>query len=701
MTARDMRNRSIRFKLLLGSALAITLSLGVVIFLALNSYDQSIQTAGKDTSQIIQANVEAQLQLTADEIALDIRQRLQKSLNTAHALAEFIASTAHSEQQISRYAMRELVRSQLASNPEANSMYAQFEPNGYDGADHRHQGNLEHSSNAGTLELYWVREGQQLTFYPTEDATEKYDTTLNANGIREAEWYLCPKETGSDCLIEPYLYEISKGNSILMTSLTVPIRRKGELIGVAGTDINLPVLQQITEELASKLYQGKAGITLLSARDRILASNRFPDSAGKPVASIAPQLLQSLHDSGASSNTFLLSQPLEVANTRWQIIIEVPHKVALAELNQLQATMEENRTSTSWNLMLIAGGILLVTLIIVNLFISGITRPLTMLGERMQALGGTEGDLTQELESFSHAELNAVAVGFNSFTRKIRTLIQELITLSGQLQQSAGSLAATAQQTLASTEEQQQQLQNVATAANEMSATATDVANLAGQTAQDASSSDQEITTTRGNLKSAVDEVSNMHQALDSASDSISHVAKRSDEIFSIIETIRNIADQTNLLALNAAIEAARAGDQGRGFSVVADEVRSLASRTQEATGEIDTLISALKNDVDDSVGRMRLCRERAVRTVDESQASYERLESVSGRISAISENTIQVATAAEEQSMVNEDINRNITNIGDAANMLAQAASQVSSLGDEVSSSARQLDQQLGRFKV
>ncbi|QSR35860.1 hypothetical protein CFI10_12770 [Marinobacterium iners] len=149
----------------------------------------------------------------------------------------------------------------------------------------------------------------------------------------------------------------------------------------------------------------------------------------------------------------MVTEELSVANTRWRLIVEVPKAAALAELNQLQADMEDNRSSTIWDLLITAGVILLITLAVVNLFISGITKPLAQLGERMQALGGSEGDLTQELEHFRHAELNAVSDGFNSFTRKIRTVIHELISLSAQLQQNAKALADNAQQTRESTEE--------------------------------------------------------------------------------------------------------------------------------------------------------------------------------------------------------------------------------------------------------
>jgi len=696
-----MTNLSIRFKLLVGSALAILASLGIVIYLALSAYQTSINRAINDTTGIITENVNDQLRLTAGQISVDIRQRLERGFDSATALATFMGTTAGTDQLISRNAVKQLVRAHLVANREVSSMYAHFEPNGYDKFDNLYKGESEHSSKQGNLEIYWVREGDKLTFHSTEDSSFKLNTALNADGMRESEWYLCPSEKLQPCIIEPFLYEIEKGHSVLMTSLTVPIVHDKKVIGVAGTDINLPVLQKLTERLASSLYDGNARITLLSPKERVIASSQFVGAAGKPIQSVAPDFLGRINNHSEDSDVIMVTEELSIAGTSWRLILEVPKAAALEQLHTLRADMEENRSSTIWDLLITIGVILLLTLALVNLFISGITKPLARLGERMQALGGSEGDLTQELEQFRHAELNAVSDGFNSFTRKIRAVIHELIQLSAQLQHSATALDNNAQQTRLSTEEQQKQLQSVAAAANEMAATATQVASLAGQTAQDSGSSEHEVSTTRNTLKTTVDEIGNMSSALDEASESIGQVATRSDEIYTIIETIRNIADQTNLLALNAAIEAARAGDQGRGFAVVADEVRSLASRTQGATGDIDALISALKRDVDDSVGRMQHCRGMAAQTVEESHSSYQRLESVSSRISAISENTTQVATAAEEQSMVNEEINRNITSIGDSADVLAQAAAQVTELGKEVSNGAARLDQQLSRFKV
>lgn len=692
-----MKSFSIRFKLLTGSAITVILSLGIIIFMALKAYQTSIDTVMNDTEALVEEEITHQLDQTVDNIALDIEMRINRGFDSARTVGSYLSNTAQSSLNIPRDSASELVHSALSMNTQIDTLYAMFEPNAYDGLDYMFDVSHGHSNKAGEMAIYWFWNDGKPATAPIEEPGVKYSDTLTNTGIRESEWYLCPLESRQECLIEPYLFEVQPGQEILMTSLTVPIMHENKVIGVAGADVGLPAMQTLASELAKELHEGQSSISILSNRNRIIASSKYPDALGKTAESAAASLLQRPDP----KDIIRAERTLTLANSSWKIIVEVPYSVALSELQQLRADVADNRQATTWELIITSLIILGLTLIVVNLFIHGLTKPIRALAERMKALGGTDGDLTHELEPSSHTELNDVADGFNSFARKIRGLITELVHLSSGLQHSATSLAAAAQQTRAATHDQQQQLQSVATAANEMAATATEVAHLAGQTAQDSNDADAEVSGTRQTLGQTVDEVGSMANQLTETSNSIANVAKRSDEIYSIIETIRGIADQTNLLALNAAIEAARAGEQGRGFSVVADEVRTLAGRTQEATGDIDNLISALKRDVDNSVGQMQKCRDQANRSVEDCRSSFDRLESTSVRITSISENTTQVATAAEEQSMVNEEINRNITQIGDAAEALAQAASQVTALGEEVSSSAAHLDQQLGRFKV
>ncbi|SEG05683.1 methyl-accepting chemotaxis protein [Marinobacterium lutimaris] len=692
-----MKNLSLRFKLSLFSMLALVVALGVLVAVALNQLqvlsDITIDTASAKEEKAAQQS----LQLAGSKASDQITALLQSAYLTPRTLAREMSLTAEAE-PLSRDSVKRLVEGALAANPAISSSYAQFEPNAYDGRDAEYMGDLTHSSNTGTLDVYWVREDKGLTFYPTEDTSSKYSEERDENGTRESEWYLCGMENKRDCLIEPYLYEISPGNSIMMTSLTSPVVAHGRFVGIVGADINLPVLQKDIEALAATLYGGQANVVLLSELGRLIAANEYSGSLGKKLSDVSPQYAAS-NQLGADS--MQVSFPIQVADADWELLISVPREVIFADLQNLIGTIDKSRSDTLVTLISISAGVLVLVMLGLQLFAIGITRPLKDLGLRMKALAGAEGDLTHQLERTSHAELNDVVEGFNDFTQKIRLLIADLVTHSEQLKSSAAALSTTAGHTEVSTSEQRRELESVATAANEMSATATDVAQRAARTAEDSNAANSEVTSVREKLAATVKEIGEVSDAIQEASASVGRVADQSNTIFGIVETIRGVAEQTNLLALNAAIEAARAGEQGRGFAVVADEVRDLAARTQNATAEIDELIRKLKAGVDTSVTQMQTCLERVTLTVAESQESYTRLEGASGRIESISDDATQVATAAEEQSMVNEEINRNITLIGDAASELAETAEKVKMLGHEVSSCAGQIDEQLGRFKI
>jgi len=692
-----MRMLSLKVKLLVGAGFLILASLALVIVLALYQLNQSAVQTLNLTEEIVTRNVHEEVRLASKLLTDDITQLLNQGMSTPQVLASVFNTATGEETQLTREQASLMVQAALQANTAVSSAYAQFEPNGYDRLDSQYQSS---TNMTGTLDIYWVREEGALVSYPV-DYDIKYDTTLDEYGNRAAEWYLCPLETVGACITEPYLYEIEAGRSILMTSLTYPVLKSGKAVGVTGVDINLPVLQEKIQQLSQSLYKGAASVILLSNDQRIIASSQFPESLGLALRSVNSELLDRLEGRGASQSSILTKSQIQIANANWSLVVDIPEEVAFEQVSQLRGQLENNEASVRVNLMVTALIVLLVTLIIVMFFVKSITRPLTELGLRMRELAGAEGDLTRRLEAASHAELANVADGFNQFTAKIRVLIQELIRLSADLKGSAGSLSDTATATRQATSDQNRQLDSVAAAANEMAATATQVAQLAAATAQDSNSANQDVKNSRENLSKTVADIERVSNSIEQAAGAVTAVEKRSDEITTIVSTIRGIAEQTNLLALNAAIEAARAGEQGRGFAVVADEVRSLAGRTQAATEEIETLIGSLKHDVNLSVDQMKGCLGSIQTTVEESQRSLQALEAAAGRIHAISDNSTQVATAAEEQSMVNEEITKNITQIGDAAAHLTDTATQVQSLGAEVAGSASEIDERLKRFKV
>ncbi|WP_349559542.1 methyl-accepting chemotaxis protein [Marinobacter sp. NFXS9] len=236
---------------------------------------------------------------------------------------------------------------------------------------------------------------------------------------------------------------------------------------------------------------------------------------------------------------------------------------------------------------------------------------------------------------------------------------------------------------------------------NEMSAAASEVATFASDAAGNAREASDGVVSTQSTLTTAVNGVQELAADMEEASGAIGQVANRSDDINRILEVIRGIAEQTNLLALNAAIEAARAGEQGRGFAVVADEVRTLASRTRESTDEISEMIEGLQGEVQQTVTVIRGGVDRATNAVERTREADQSLAEVVQRIATIVEHVTQVATAAEEQSSVSEEINRNLTNIGDAASDLRELSQRVRGNGEELGEQVISLEEQLNRLRT
>ena len=237
---------------------------------------------------------QAQLTLTdaAAGIAFETEALINRNFDLSKNFAALLSATAHGSKlpSYSREQVQALAGELLGANQGISSIYGQFEPNGYDNADASFSLEQSHSSKTGTLEIYWVREQGQLKFVQTPDPAVKYADKKNEFGIREAEWYLCSKDHKKPCLMEPYLWQITPGNSVLLTSLVSPVLVNGEFRGVAGVDMNLPVLQTLLEKQAQNLYGGEARLYLLSTHGLLLASNQYPDKLGQALGKIDDKL---------------------------------------------------------------------------------------------------------------------------------------------------------------------------------------------------------------------------------------------------------------------------------------------------------------------------------------------------------------------------------------------------------------------------
>jgi len=708
-----MKELSLRFKLY---ALVITLllvmggSIVVTAQLSLGDMEERITTTTRNT---VQGIVMERLSATAGKYGELVSGQFATAYRTPEVVRNVIIRNiqADSSGRISRIALQETIGRVLEEQKSLSSVYAQFEPDAYDGQDRYFTGGVEeHSSDEGTLEIYFYRSPEgEMVFSRTEDPAVKYLDSRNEFGIREAEWYLCSRDSKQPCIMEPYEYEIAEGYSELMTSLVVPILDDGKFAGVVGVDINLSTLQQTIGNVSNELYDGKSRVTLLSDKGLIAASSHYDNHLGRPLNEALPELASEfvdLHQGNQSyddGETLAVSYPVEIdlPGTQWSLLIELPRDIALADVSEITALLSDEVGTTAARQAMVGIAVSVIAILILVVLVRSVTRPLNEIRDRMKNLASADGDLTSELSIDTHAELIELAGGFNAFLARLRDMINDLKHVNGKVRQQATDVGDIARETDEQTERQHQDIDSVVTAMNEMSAAAGEVAGFAGEAAENARQAQDGVRFTQDTLTAAVNGVSALSADMGEASTAITQVATRSDDINRILEVIRGVAEQTNLLALNAAIEAARAGEQGRGFAVVADEVRTLASRTRESTDEISEMIDGLQSDVHGAVSVIRSGVDRATTAVDGTREADHSLAAVVERIGTIVEHVTQVATAAEEQSSVSEEINRNLTKIGDAASDLRLLAQRVRGSGEALDDQVEVLDAELGRLKT
>ena len=347
--------------------------------------------------------------------------------------------------------------------------------------------------------------------------------------------------------------------------------------------------------------------------------------------------------------------------------------------------------------------LLCVTAIVVVVHWIGrsIAGPIVATSEAMREVASGNGDLTRELRTEGNDEITALTGHFNQFVNKTRSIVSSVGDSSAHLATAAEELSSATREASDITVTQRAETDQIATAINELSASAQEVARNAAEAADAANRTNKAAVGGREMMGRTVDSMQGLAGEIDSAAAVIDTLKSESENIGSVLGVIRNIAEQTNLLALNAAIEAARAGEQGRGFAVVADEVRTLASRTQESTGEIQAMIERLQKEAGKAVEAMQEGRSKTRETLDHAAAADQSLVDIVQLVASITGMNGQIASAAEQQTDVSKELDKSVVHIADLAQRAVAGNEQTTAASGELAMLSVKLRELLGQFKT
>ncbi|BBT38525.1 chemotaxis transducer [Pseudomonas putida] len=373
-----------------------------------------------------------------------------------------------------------------------------------------------------------------------------------------------------------------------------------------------------------------------------------------------------------------------------------------AILSHLQVQLQDRLDEHRLRMIALVAALLAVFVLIIYLdsgFYVSIRQTLGNLGAAMDKVAA--GDMTVSFKAHSRDELGELGQGFNQTVLRIRELIDQVGRTVSTVEEQAGQVLEVSVRSNQAVSGQREQIEQVATAMNQMSATSQEVARSAALAAEGAQQVNRESATGRGLVENQQNSITRLAGEIDQSVVAVNQLAGDSQAIGRVLEVIRSIAEQTNLLALNAAIEAARAGEQGRGFAVVADEVRTLARRTQDSTEEIAQMIQRLQAGVDAAVTAMGSSHQMAAGTVDEARQVQQALGNILGAVGGIVAQNQQIAAAVEQQTAVAHDIDLNIVAINRAAQDTTQGACQTEQASRALSSQVDELKRLIGAFRV
>lgn len=530
---------------------------------------------------------------------------------------------------------------------------------------------------------YGLKDGG-YAFWPGDPNMSNYDP-------RTRPWYqVAMANPGKTLRTAPYYW--AGDDAVLVSTVRAVANQLGNPGGVVNIDVSLKGLTEIVQQI--KL--GESGyLILMENNGNVMVDPRDASHNFKQLASFGDG-----YAALAKAGKGLVE--VDLGGVRYMANIYPDEKLGWTFIGLLQqGEVMQTTTRLTWLIGTIALALAALFAVVGATFAKLIVRPINSVTNGLEDIAQGEGDLTRNLEVRGHDETAQLASWFNQFLGAIRSLIQHIGSAASKILSTSSSSTRVSSDMAEAAGRQREAVDMVSTAFHEMVATANEVARSCSQAAQSADSGQQQAREGQQQIDAAVNSVDRLSQEIEQSAQSIQQLERDSNAIQSILGTIRSIAEQTNLLALNAAIEAARAGEQGRGFAVVADEVRALAKRTADSTAEIDGLLGNLASRTAEVAEQMHASLEVSQQSVSRIGLARDSFGQIRESVDIIRDMNTQIATAAEEQHQVAEDINRHISQIHGDAQLVAELAQAARQDSESLAGLSNELDSLVRRFRT
>jgi methyl-accepting chemotaxis protein len=639
-----MMNLTIRRKVVLTTLTAVVLSILIVSAFALNS----------SRGIILEAAIERELPAALGEVANDLDAHLLLPITVSQTMS----SNAYSQQFI---ADGEPANEQVQLVSHLKKIQSEF----------------------NTISAFLVSENTGNYFTPSG-----LFKTLSPQNNKD-QWFYGFMKSGKEYELS---LDIDEENNVPTLFINYLMDVAGKPSAVVGVGLSL-------ENMAKTISQYRIAETgkvfLVDPKGKI---KLHPDTQviGRNLADIGVEdtlhLLSKAKFSSAEyvrdgTTTLIASRYLD--SIGWYVIAEVPKKEVLGALNQ-----------ATWALVMMGVIIVVISAFVSTWLISRLIAPFSQLAEMLAEIGKGGGDLTRRLDDSRQDEAGTMAGGYNQFVSHLSDLLQQVSNTGNELASAIEQIESQAKSMESEINEQVSRVEQIATAMHEMGMTAEEIAGSANNAAQSAQAADSTVQQGNDSVVQTISSVTDMSDQLNSTSVMITQLAEDARSIDTVVEVIRSVSEQTNLLALNAAIEAARAGEQGRGFAVVADEVRTLASRSHDSTEEIKNIIEKLQAKTEEVVAAIAYSTELSTNSQTEAGHSGKHLESISESIVIMNDMNLQIATATGEQSNVVGEINPHVTAVADISRANSDIVQQTSLACSELREKTMHLNELVSRFK-